>query len=160
MVVACGMKTDAAAYVNERGFVHLFAPGKLPLAESSVTRNCGPGAVIETFSLNVWHWKNTLPAKQSGVPTGTHLRNRGIFISWRLLSGFSDHIWGLHEPVDRVLGERPFCSADRASRAAGESPCKVRSEIAGSCGARCRHFPAPTKRQYQAALARACRSGF
>ncbi len=139
-------EADAAAYANERGFVHLFAPGKLPWPNVSDAELRARGS-IETFSLNVWHWKNTLPAKKR-CAYGHNLRNRGIFISWRYFPIFRQ-IWGLHEPVDRVLESGHLQPIERHALQviAVQGPVRsldLRREVQALSGA--------GKRQYQAAL--------
>ena len=139
-------EADAAAYVSERGFVHLFAPGKLPWPNVSDAELRARGS-IETFSLNVWHWKNTLPAKQR-CAYGHYLRNRGIFISWQFFQVFR-RLWGWHEPVDRVLESGLLHPVERHPLQVITIHGPVRSralrrEVQALSGA--------SKRQYQGAL--------
>ena len=139
-------EADAAAYVRERGFVHLFAPGKLPWPSVSDAELRARGS-IEAFSLNVWHWKNTLPAKQR-CAYGHHLRNRGIFISWQFFPMFRE-LWGWNEPVDRVLESEQLHPVARhmLQVIAIQGPIRsrdLRREVQALSGA--------GKRQYQAAL--------
>ena len=139
-------EADAAAYVNERGFVHLFAPGTLPWPNVSDAELKARGS-IETFSLNVWHWKNILPAKKR-CAYGHHLRNRGIFISWRFFPLFRQ-VWGWHEPVDRVLESGLLQPVERhmLQVIAIQGPVRsrdLRREVQALSGA--------GKKQYQAAL--------
>lgn len=137
---------DAAAYVEQRGFVHLFSPGRLPWPNLSDAELRARGS-LETFSLDVWHWKNTLPvAKRCAY--GHHLRNRGVFISWRLFPAFR-RLWGLCDPVDRVLESGVLPAAERhvLQVVAVQGPIRSRNlrreaeELSGA-----------TKREYQAAL--------
>ena len=139
-------EADAAAYVEERGFVHLFSPGRLPWPNLSDAELRARGS-LETFSLHVWHWKNTLPAAKR-CAYGHHLRNRGVFISWRLFPAFW-RLWGLCDPVDRVLESGVLSAAERhvLQVVAVQGPIRsrnLRQEAQGLSGA--------TKRQYQAAL--------
>lgn len=137
---------DAAAYVAERGFVHLFAPGRLPWPDVSAAELRARGS-IETFSLNVWHWKNTLPAARR-CAYGHYLRKRGLFISWQSFSLFRQ-IWGWHEPVDRVLESDLLDPVERQMLqvVAVQGPVRsldLRREVQALSGA--------SKKQYQAAL--------
>lgn len=139
-------EADAAAYVKERGFVHLFAPGKLPWPNVSDAELRARGS-IETFSLNVWHWKNTLPAKQR-CAYGHYRRNRGIFISWQFFPVFRE-LWGWLEPVNRLLESGLLHPVERyiLQVIAIQGPVRsldLRREVQGLSGA--------SKRQYQAAL--------
>ncbi len=139
-------EADAAAYVEERGFVHLFSPGRLPWPNVSAAELRARGS-LETFSLAVWRWKNALPAVKR-CAYGHHLRRRGVFISWRLLPAFH-RLWGMHGSVDQVL------KSDRLNPiechvlqvVAIQGPIRsldLRREVQGLSGA--------TKRHYQAAL--------
>lgn len=97
-----GVRTEADAvdYVNERGFVHLFAPPRLPWPSVSEAELRASGQ-LKTFSHVVWRWKNTLPAAKL-CAYGHFLRQRGLFLSWQLLPVFR-RLWGLHDPVAKVL---------------------------------------------------------
>lgn len=139
-------EADAEAYVGERGFVHLFAPGRLPWPNVSNAELRARGS-IETFSLNVWHWKNTLPAKKR-CAYGHCLRNRGIFLSWQYFPVFRQ-LWGLLEPVDRVLESGLLQPTEHhiLQVIAVQGPIKsrdLRQEVQALSGA--------SKKQYQAAL--------
>jgi len=139
-------EADSGTYIEERGFVHLFAPGKLPWPNVSDAELRARGS-IETFSLNVWHWKNTLPA-QKQCAYGHYLRNRGIFISWQFFPKFRQ-IWGLHEPADRVLESGLLQPIERhlLQVIAVQGPVRsleLRREVQALSGA--------SKRQHQAAL--------
>lgn len=139
-------EADAKAYVRERGFVHLFSPGRLPWPNVSDAELWARGS-IQTFSLNVWHWKNTLPAKKR-CAYGHYLRNRGIFISWQYFPVFRN-LWGLLKPVDRVLESGLLQPTERhiLQVIAIQAPIRsrdLRREVQALSGA--------SKRQYQAAL--------
>lgn len=139
-------EADAAAYVAERGFVHLFSPGKLPWPNVSAAELRARGS-IETFSLRVWHWKNTLPAAKR-CAYGHHLRNRGLFISWRFFPVFRQ-LWGVIGPVDRVLESDVLAPLERYALqvVAIQGPVKsrdLRREVQALSGA--------SKKQYQLAL--------
>lgn len=139
-------EVDAAAYVNERGFVHLFAPGGLPWPNVSDAELRARGS-IETFSLEVWRWKNTLPAAKA-CAYGHFLRNRGVFIAWRLFPAFR-RLWGLHDPVDRLMESGLLNPVERhmLQVVAIQGPIRsrdLRREVQALSGA--------NKRQYQAAL--------
>ena len=93
-------EADAAAYVNERGFVHLFAPPRLPWPSVSDAEIRASGK-LQTFSHVVWRWKNTLPAAKL-CAYGHFLRQRGLFLSWQLFPAFR-RLWGLRDPVAQIL---------------------------------------------------------
>lgn len=97
-----GVTTEdaAAAYIDERGFAHLFAPARLPWPSVSAAEIRASGA-SQLFSHVVWRWKNTLPAAKR-CAYGHFLRQRGLFVSWQLFPAFR-RLWGLHESVDRIL---------------------------------------------------------
>ena len=137
---------DAAAYVEERGFVHLFSPGKLPWPNLSDAELCARGS-LDTFSLDVWHWKNTLPAGKR-CAYGHHLRNRGVFISWRLFPAFR-RLWGLCDSVERVLESGVLHAVERhvLQVVVVQGPIRsrdLRQEVQELSGA--------ARREYQAAL--------
>ena len=139
-------EADAAAYVEERGFVHLFSPGRLPWPNVSAAELRARGS-LETFSLAVWQWKNSLPAVKR-CAYGHHLRRRGVFISWRLFPAFRQ-LWGLHGPVDQVLESDRLNPIERhvLQVVAIQGPIRsrdLRREVQGLSGA--------SKRHYQAAL--------
>ena len=137
---------DAAAYVEERGFVHLFSPGSLPWPNLSDAELRARGS-IETFSPEVWRWKNTLPAAKR-CAYGHYLRNRGVFISWRLFPAFR-RLWGLLDPVGHLLESDQLGPVERhvLQVVAVQGPIRsreLRREVQGISGA--------NKRQYQAAM--------
>ncbi|MYB76412.1 MAG: winged helix DNA-binding domain-containing protein [Chloroflexi bacterium] len=139
-------EADATAYVNERGFVHLFSPGGLPWPNVSDAELRARGS-LETFSLEVWQWKNTLPAAKR-CAYGHYLRNRGVFISWQFFPAFRK-LWGLHESVDLVLESGLLTPVERhvLQVVAVRGPIRsreLRREVQALSGA--------SKRQYQTAL--------
>ena len=139
-------EADAAAYVEERGFVHLFSPGGLPWPNVSDAELRARGS-LETFSVEVWHWKNTLPAAKR-CAYGHYLRHRAVFIAWQFFPAFRT-LWGLHEPVDIVLESSLLGPVERhmLQVVAVQGPIRsrdLRREVQSLSGA--------SKRQYQAAL--------
>jgi hypothetical protein len=139
---------DAAVFVEERGFIHLFAPKGLPWPNLCDAELRARGS-LDIFSLEVWHWKNTLPARKR-CAYGHFLRKRGIFISWQHFPAFRQ-LWGLHSPVDRVLESGCLDPVERQMLqvVAIQGPIRsrdLRMEVQGAMGAK--------KRDYQAALRR------
>ncbi len=139
-------EANAAAYVEERGFVHLFSPGNLPWPNVSAAELRARGS-LETFSLAVWRWKNALPAAKR-CAYGHHLRRRGVFISWRLLPAFH-RLGGMHSSVDQVLQSDRLNPVERhvLQVVAIQGPIRsldLRREVQGLSGA--------SKQHYQAAL--------
>ena len=139
-------EADAAAYVAERGFVHLFSPGGLPWPNVSDAELRARGS-LETFSLEVWRWKNTLPAAKR-CAYGHYLRHRAVFIAWQFFPAFRK-LWGLHDSVDMVLESGLLSLVERhmLQVVAIRGPIRsrdLRREVQSLSGA--------SKRQYQAAL--------
>ncbi len=89
-----GSDDDAARYIDERGFVLLAPSRDLPLPSLS---EADPHPAWEGYTITdaAWRWKEVLPGRQL-CAYGKFLRNRGVFISWRLLPAF----WTLFGPAD------------------------------------------------------------
>ena len=103
---------------------------------------------LETFSLAVWRWKNSLPAVKR-CAYGHHLRRRGVFISWRLFPAFR-RLWGLHGPVDQVLESDRLNPIERhvLQVVAIQGPIRsrdLRREVQELSGASKRHYQAAVR---------------
>jgi len=90
---------EAVRYIDERGFVLLVPSPDMPLPSLSAA---DPRPAWEGYTITdaAWQWKEVLPGRKQ-CAYGKFIRNRGVFISWRLFPAF----YAIFGPVDGMEGE-------------------------------------------------------